>query len=203
VTLPPSQDATIYESSADISNGSGEYLFAGNTNRDLSRRALVRFDIAGSIPAGSIIFSVRVEMRMNKTVAAPASLDLHRLSASWDEGSTNASGNEGRGLTAAPGDVSWNATSAGGDAWARRGGDFEDQTSATATAGSTNGSTITWSSTDGLVADVQAWLDDPTNNHGWIVVGDETGPQTAKRINSRHGAFGPELIIEYAELVLG
>ena len=38
-----------------------------------------------------------------------------------------------------------------------------------------------------MVADVQAWLDDPSGNFGWIVVGNEAKNQTAKRFDSKEG----------------
>ena len=55
VTLSPAKDNTIY-SEGELSNGAGTSLFAGTTG-DLDngalRRALLAFDVAGSIPAGS------------------------------------------------------------------------------------------------------------------------------------------------------
>jgi hypothetical protein len=36
-----------------------------------------------------------------------------------------------------------------------------------------------------MVSDVQGWLDNPSGNFGWIMIGDESGPLTAKRFDSR------------------
>ena len=56
VQLAPSKDNTLYEdASGNISNGAGDYLFAGTTATAASgaiRRGVIAFDIAGSIPAG-------------------------------------------------------------------------------------------------------------------------------------------------------
>ena len=54
-----------------------------------------------------------------------------------------------------------------------------------------------------MVADVQAWLDDPSTNFGWIVVGDETQNETAKRFltvesTSNGGADRPSLTITFS-----
>ena len=67
--------------------------------------------------------------------------------------------------------------------------------SAVTTAGTSG--TVVWESTDALVADVQRWLDDPTSDHGWILVGDEVAVQSAKRFSSRDGTQPPKLIIGY------
>jgi hypothetical protein len=39
-----------------------------------------------------------------------------------------------------------------------------------------------------MVADVQSWIQQSANNFGWILIGDESAPRTAKRFDSRtHG----------------
>ena len=57
VTIPASADNTLFEESADESNGAGIYLFVGKTNGTQDppaslRRAVVKFNVAGSVPAG-------------------------------------------------------------------------------------------------------------------------------------------------------
>ena len=39
-----------------------------------------------------------------------------------------------------------------------------------------------------MVADVSSWLSDSSANFGWMIVGDESQPLTAKRFGSRHAA---------------
>jgi hypothetical protein len=59
---------------------------------------------------------------------------------------------------------------------------------------------FTWGSTPALIADVQAWLDAPASNHGWILLGGEDAPATAKRFDSREAAdpsAQPRLVVEF------
>jgi hypothetical protein len=52
-----------------------------------------------------------------------------------------------------------------------------------------------------LVADVQSWLDNPQNNFGWVLIGNESVPQTAKRFDTRENietSFRPALSVQYA-----
>jgi hypothetical protein len=47
---------TLYETlDGPLSNGAGERTFAGVTTRGSKRRALLRFDISASLPAGAVI----------------------------------------------------------------------------------------------------------------------------------------------------
>jgi hypothetical protein len=43
----------------------------------------------------------------------------------------------------------------------------------------------TWGSTQEMVADVQDWLDNPSDNFGWIALGNESMIQTTKRFETR------------------
>jgi hypothetical protein len=53
----------------------------------------------------------------------------------------------------------------------------------------------------GLVADVQSWLDNPQDNFGWVLIGNESVAQTAKRFDTHENtetSFRPELSVRYA-----
>ena len=59
---------------------------------------------------------------------------------------------------------------------------------------------IRWTSTPATVADVQAWLDHPDENYGWLLMGGENTPTTSKRFASREAADPaeqPQLLVEY------
>src|SRR5258706_557803 len=56
----------------------------------------------------------------------------------------------------------------------------------------------TYSSTAALVSDVSSWLDDPTSNHGWMIISDQEGAQfPARKIASRESGSPPTLQIDY------
>ena len=77
--LPAARDNTIYSESYHLSNGAGEYFFAGQTLMGNFRRGLIAFDVASGVPAGSTITDVTLQLHMSRTVAAdePVSAKMH------------------------------------------------------------------------------------------------------------------------------
>jgi hypothetical protein len=154
------------------------------------------FDLAGQIPMNSTITSVSLQLTQTRQAAGASdtTLSLHRLTASWGEGTSNAGGSQdGGGTAATANDVTWTFRFVGGESWSTPGGDFVATPSAQTTSS-------VWASNEELVADVQAWLDDPTSNHGWIILGDESQPSTARQFGSREIANvdqRPKLTITY------
>jgi hypothetical protein len=201
--LAPSKDNTVFEE-ADSSNGKGDYIFAGeNLNGEDpppdARRALLAFAVSGDIPANAVIDSVRLTLNMSKThpSAGDRVVSLHRLTADWGEGDSDASFEEGTGAGAEPGDATWTFRFFNTDTWTTPGGDFVPGASAQQTVGGLG--FYTWWSAE-MAADVQAWLDTPASNFGWIVVGDESEATTAKRFDSRENptaANRPRLTVYY------
>jgi len=195
--LNPVADNTIYSESGTVSNGAGEFLFAGRTGGSLgtdTRRALVRFDLSG-IPSGSVITTASFTLFMSRSISGPANVSVHRLNAPFGEAGSNAGGNEGRGTVALPGDATWTDNVLGTSAWTTSGGDFAAPPSATQSVGGVG--SYGWSGA-GLVADVQAWVDGSSSNDGWILLGDEASANTAKRFNSRSNLLNtPQLVVEY------
>lgn len=124
---------------------------------------------------------------------------LHRASADWGEGDSDAGSAGGSGGDSAPGDATWEHTFFDTEFWTSEGGDFAASPSASQSVGPGLGS-ITFTG-PGLTADVQAWLDAPADDFGWFLLGDETGQGTARRFDSRHHAtpgVRPLLEIEYS-----
>ncbi len=197
VTLSPAKDNTLYENaSGTISNGAGQYIFAGLTNRNELRRAVLAFDVAGNVPAGSTIDSVKLTLTMSRAISGSLPATLHRVSREWGEGTSDADSQEGAGTTATTGDATWIHSVFDTQNWSAPGGDFEATASATADVSGIGD--YTWGSSDGLVADVQGWLDDPGSNFGWILLGDESTSASAKRYDSREGTNPPQLQIFYS-----
>jgi len=202
VELLPSQDNTLYQSNTGhLSNGSGWHLFAGLTAADLKRRALLRFDVAASVPAGATILSAELRLYMSKSsLTLPKDVKLHRVLASWGEGASDAIEEEGVGALAAPGDATWLHRFHSSSLWSQAGGDVVSAPSATLPVGGV--AFYTFGPSAGLAADVQLWLDQPELDFGWIVIGDEVpgSGQTARRFDSRQNPIAaqrPHLVLTY------
>ncbi len=187
VVIGPLKDTTVYAEDSTLSNGSGEYFFAGDNGSGSPRRGLIAFDIAAFVPAGATVDSVELTLSMSHTSVGSGarSIALHRLLADWGEGLSDAEGNEGGGAPATSGDATWTFRFFNTDDWAVEGGEFVPAESATRVVEAIG--VYVWRST-GMRDDVQGWLDSPSSNFGWILVGEETGPQTAKRFDSRQRA---------------
>ena len=198
ISIMPSKDNTLYEfdpDDGDHSNGAGFHFFAGETAMSELRRGVLAFDIAGSIPHGSIITSVTLSMNMSRTISeTPRIVELHKLLADWGEGTSHAPGEEGDGAPATTNDATWRHRFFDTIFWAMQGGDFSATVSASQSVGPVG--QYTWNSAQ-MVADVQSWVNNPASNFGWLVLGDESAAGTTKRFDTRESASPPVLTIEY------
>lgn len=233
ISLLPSKDATIFGASVNEgvpntdgqglynrSNGAGPGIFSGGNGALAPHRALIQFDVAGNIPQGAVINSAQLTMHIGIVAGSggavglgdqnPRTMDLHRLTADWGEGITGANstavGGTGQGFPSNPGDTTWNERHFGSTPWTTPGGDFVQTVSGSLAVGSVFFSPQTWQSTAQMVADVQSWLNDPTDNFGWILINkDENGRQTHRAFFSKEAeaqglanAIGPRLLIDYS-----
>jgi len=174
------KDNTLYEdANGAFSNGAGEYFFVGKTKQNLIRRGLLAFDLAGKLPANAVIDSVKLKLVMAQTIAGPQPVQLLRMLADWGEGASNATGNEGIGAAATTGDATWIHKFFNTTMWATPGSEFAATASASQTVAGDG--TYLWGSTPQMAAEVQAWLNSPASNFGWLVRGNETAFPTAKR----------------------
>ena len=186
ITIEPTKDNSIYEETdpgSQLSNGAGQYLFVGQTNDDLRRRAILAFDVARFVPAGSVVTAASLQMRMSRTKVGPQDVSLHLATGDWGEGTSIAPGQEGAGAPATTGDATWLYAFHDTASWTTNGGDFAGASATTSVDG--NGS-YSWSSAQ-MISDVQSWVDAPGLDFGWFVIGQEPGGggQTAKRFASR------------------
>jgi len=214
ITLNPSKDNTLIQQADPLqqrSNGQGD-IFAGRTNQDGQgpatisiRRGLIEFDVASLIPAGSIITGVTLTMKDIMGLNGDPVVSLHRLLADWGEGASFQNG--GQGDLAKEGDATWlytffNASNpTASSAWSTPGGDFSSTVSGSTIVSDDlgGGQLFTWSSSNNsqLIADVQSWLNSPTTNFGWILIGDESRGQSAKRFAGGESTPQPSLVITY------
>jgi hypothetical protein len=201
-TAGAGRDNTLYQSATgSLSNGIGSGVFAGRTAQATNsiRRGLVWFDVAAAVPAGATISAVQLKLTMSQTSSGAMNVALHRVNAAWGEGASDAGPAGGSGAPAQAGDATWLHRVYPGTLWASPGGDFAAVASATRPVDEAGD--YVWDSTPGLVADVQTWLDQPADNHGWLLRGNEAAAQTVKKFESREStdpAFRPALTIQYS-----
>lgn len=210
VDLAPVADAAIYEPDDDCSsptvdlaaNGRGDGLFVGRTGAPaglLLRRSLLRFDVASALPAGATIESATLSLTVDKVPDEPGGFTtrLQALDVSWNEGPTESPPPGGAGDPAATGDVTWCDREVGTAQWTTAGGDFGVEVDGSVLM--TGLGSYVFPSSPAMVATVQSWLDDPANNHGWVVRGGESFVRSAKRLVSREaGSGGPILTLTYS-----
>ncbi|MCE2949116.1 MAG: DNRLRE domain-containing protein [bacterium] len=194
VVLPATSDNSLFSESGSLSDGAGPHLWVGQTNGGVNRRALLRFDLS-QVPAGHVVVGARLRLFMSMTkfgIGRP--VDMYRVTASWGEG-TSSAGIGGTGFKASAEDATWQFRFFGsGTPWGTPGGDFvAGPASASSVVGVSN-STQVWSG-PGMVADVNLWLSAPSQNLGWILIGDET-TSSAARYNSRTSPGAPVLELD-------
>lgn len=183
-------DTTLYEDPAGtLANGAGTGLFVGRVGANGGggrRRTLLRVDLTGSVPTGAKILSARLELFVTQSQAtAPVLVYAHRVLQPWSEGAAVAPSGGGSGGMAVPGETTWLHSNYPGTLWSTPGGDFDPTPSFTFWM-PPSGLVLT-DALPGLIADVQDMVDQPGNNHGWVLMTDETQTGTARRIASREG----------------
>jgi Ca2+-binding RTX toxin-like protein len=171
-------------------------------------RALMKFDVAGKVPAGATINSVSLTGWVSLTYPdTPGTLNvqLHKVLADWGAGTLSNGTGRMPGIPwdrATAGDATWLQSfydsNTALNKWATPGGDFSATTSAVTGFGA-DGTSGTWSSNAQLVADVQGWLNNPAANFGWLLKSDEIQDigiyiDSAEATNAAHR---PTLTIDY------
>jgi hypothetical protein len=200
VTLVPAKDNTLIESRVgDASNGAGPYIFSGRTGMTSDGkllRAVVAFDVAASVPAGSTITGATLTLVLVQTISSDSTHTLYKLQSDWGQGTSMGFG--GMGAPSTPGDATWIHTFYPNAFWANPGGDYDGNSTADQIVTGFTGP-YDWTSPQ-MAADVQGWLDDPCSNFGWILIGDEAKLMTAKKFGSSEAKLEfekPKLTIEY------
>lgn len=199
VTVVSNHDNTLFEDPLGLlSNGVGQYMFVGETAQSNSRRGVLSFDIAAAVPAGATINSVSLQMHCSRSVTGNRTVNLHRVTTGWGEGASDAGEPGGSGATPEVGDATWLHTFYPGSLWANEGGDFVSTVSASRSIAGAG--FYTWATTPALVTDVQAWLNSPGTNYGWLLLGQENGTTSAKRLDTHEHVtpeWRPQLTIDY------
>jgi hypothetical protein len=207
VMLVSSRDTTIYQANSRNSDGGAPSMDAGNNSDGSACRALIGFDIANNIPAGSTITSVQLSLvlahrPMNETMQRQ--VELHPLLADWGEGTAGqGTGTNGAGtgyMTHADGtSATWSHRFYDTVPWTNPGGDFVATASGSTMVGTTINVAYLWNSTPAMVNDVQSWLDNPSSNFGWLLLGDESAASVERVFLTREAPTGgqPLLVVTY------
>ncbi len=181
VTLTATKDNTIFGGDLEqsLSNGAGDWFFAGSTdpskNSGAVRRALVSWNLT-SVPVGSTVATAAVTLKMDRTISPAYSFSLHKLNTAWGEGTANAAVQEGDGIAASATDATWLKPIFGQiPLWTNPGGDYVLTPSASlSVAAETN---YTWSA-PGLAKDATGWVNASTTNFGWLLKADQESVTT-------------------------
>ena len=181
IIVEASRDNSIFDE-GELSNGIGEYIFTGVTQNGDKRRALLMFDVLEAIPDVSVVDSAFLFLIPSKVKTQGTTVSILKLTSDWGEGTSDAEGAEGKGAPATEGDATWTKTTFDGSPWIKPGGDYEIEASASITV---NLGTDAVFGSATVTEDVNAWLNDPSQNFGWIVIGMENSSSTAIRFGSR------------------
>jgi hypothetical protein len=207
VELSTVADTTLMEIAPDHNLGGATFFNAGTAGTGSRNRALLLFDLNGFIPSGSHIteVSLRLDVVQQPVSGANSStFGLRRVLQSWGEGVQVPGESPGRGAPAGPGEATWNHRFVSSQTWSLPGGqaglDFASTASALAPV-VVVGDQMVFQSTPALVADVQAWVNQPAANCGWMLLTEaEALSKTARGFAAREGGFGPTLTVQFTPI---
>lgn len=195
-------DVGLYETTdGSTANGQGSLLVVGHSAEadDNGRRFMVKFDLTEDLPEGAVITSAQLQLTAQSRDGSVAqTLDLHRVTSSWEEGPANSDTNSDDGVAATAGDVTWLHRSFDTSEWVEEGGDFVSTVSSSVEVDETG--LYVWDSNDAMVADVQLWVDNDASNHGWILIANTVQAGILHRFASGEASDAderPELVVTY------
>ncbi|MEA2493589.1 MAG: hypothetical protein QOJ29_1500 [Thermoleophilaceae bacterium] len=145
-------------------------------------RSLLRFDVAGAVPANSMIAGAHLEVYLSsKTTSNTTSVAAHKVTRSWTSAAT------------------WNKYD-GTNAWTAAGGDFAS--TAEYTNSSASGATATWYAF-GVTNAVQQWLDGGAANNGVLLKEPTENVNNVLSYSSATGGNAPYIQIDYEPKFMG
>jgi hypothetical protein len=199
VSITPDADNTLFEDAGGaVSGGALPNLYFGRTAQPRARRALIRFDVAGHVPAGATITSATLRINVNQTQSGGGQLAyVYRVTNAWGEGTSYIDGAGGGGAASSNQDATWIHTFYNTSFWNHAGGDYAPVESAFLPMSGAGAYTF---SAAQIAADAQQWLDSPSNNFGWIIRANAEVSGNAFRFDSRESATAsnrPTLTIGY------
>jgi hypothetical protein len=207
VSLIPSADTMIMEV-APTNNAGGLPFFTTGGNHYAERsRGLLKFDIAGHVPAGARITSGSLTLAVVQVPGdgyAVGFFDLHRLLRNWGEGTNNPFAAPGQGSLATTNEATWLTPLAKStNLWSVPGAaatnDYDPAVSASQIVYDVIQSPYIFPDPSDdpsrFITDLQSWLDHPASNFGWIFIcEDENTANTTRRFASREDPDAPPLL---------
>lgn len=205
LVLRPVADTSLFAVNRGTNNlGASDTLVAGANFKGEAGRALLRFDVAGALPADAVVTRAGLRVRVTKeaqTGGVASDFTLHRMLAPWSEG--RGTGNLGTG--ALPGEPTWTHRAFPDELWAVAGTapGTEHTAAPSAAVRLEDPGTYAFPDSAEMRADVQHWLAVPAGNFGWLLrSAEEDTPGTARRIAARETpAEAPELEVEFIRVV--
>lgn len=208
IILTPAADTSIMETAPQFNLGAEEDLPGGTLGglADFSRsRILLKFDLAGGLPANATIRSAILKLTVTRVPdggGANSIFALHRVLRAWGEGTKQ--GNAPGGAAAGAQEATWQMRFHPDQPWASPGGqpgvDYVEAPSSSERVLGTG--TYEFEFGASAVQEMQEWLKNPPANFGWILITQsEVVPKSARRFAAREYAqpsSRPALTIEYS-----
>jgi hypothetical protein len=182
VALRPILDTSIHSASGNP-GGVDTILSGRRRSRDIRDRGLLRFDLS-NIPTNATIEFAEVSLTLIRAPRIPAesNFQLHRALKPWTSAASWPNASE---------TLPWSAPGgAPGLDYARNGipGEFFP-----------GSGQYRFSSTNELLADLRAWVQNPATNHGWFLLSDaEAVGGSARHFGSSESTNPPALLIRYS-----
>ena len=179
----------IYNVTGDVANGIGDRFWVGTDDQVIftPRRGVIYFDVAGTVPAGSVIDSAKLHLWMADNITLSSHrIAFHRLQEDWGEGVSSANPAQAlNGVPSQPNDATWIHRMHSGALWTGMGADGDYVGAGSDSGDYTDlGPYTTELRSAAIIADIQSWRDDPSSNHGWIMIGDESQANTGKAFST-------------------
>jgi hypothetical protein len=206
VSLFPVADTGLLESQPDFNLGGQEDLPAGTLGPTVGKarsRVLLRFDLAGTLPAGAVIEGAILRLSVTRVPdggGVGSRFGLHRMLRAWGEGAGK--GSPPGGARAQSGEPSWTLRAHPQEGWGEPGGeagvDYVEAPSSTERILAVG--VYEFEFGPDQLEELREWVRDPSTNQGWMLRAQDEGiALTARRFGAReHADPGrrPELVLE-------
>jgi hypothetical protein len=191
VTLIPSEDSMISENDPSLTQGTATTINSGTTgpNEGSKRnRALLKFDLTAGIPSNATVTSASLKLTITATPPSSTNLwfSLHTVFQDWAQNT-----------------VTWTNRLSPPAPWSVPGGappvDYSSSVSQSNLI--TGVGSFTFASSPAMVADLQAWVSNPTSNFGWILICEQEDlEKSVRKFVSRESATAgnrPSLVVQF------